>query len=158
MPQAEWLDYLELERDNFRAALDRSITNQQTELALRLLNALCWPWLVRTHFSETRSWFEKVSHLPNISAYPLLYARLLNFMGRMNWVLGNYQEAQSFLKESQAIWLKMGSAGEQGMAEALMILGMVASSDVEDLKAAQSLLEQSLELYEKHANQWGMAF
>jgi tetratricopeptide (TPR) repeat protein len=79
-------------------------------------------------------------------------------MGHMNWLLGDYREAQSFLKESQAIWLKLGPTGERGLAEALMILGMVASSSSEDWKAAQSFFEQSLELYEKHADQWGMAF
>ena len=156
--QVEWIDRLEVERDNFRAALDWSISNQQTDVALRLLNALCWLWLMRTHFSETRNWFEKVRSLPEISSYPALYARLLNFMGRMNWVLGNYREAQSFLTESQAIWLRLGSAGEQGLAEALSYLGMVALSGKESLKAAQSFFEQSFELYEKHADQWGMAF
>jgi len=156
--QVDWIDRLEVDRDNFRAALDWSISSQQTDVALRLLNALCWPWLMRTHFNETHSWFEKVSRLPNISAYPALYARLLNFMGRLNWLLGNYRKAESFLKESQAIWLKLGPAGGRGLAEALSFLGMVASSGAEGLKAAQAYFEQSFELYERHADQWGMAF
>lgn len=156
--QVGWIDRFEVERDNFRAAFDWSLFHQQTDVALRLLNALCWPWLMRTHYSEIHSWFEKVRSLPNSSAYPALYARLLNFMGHMNWLLGNYREAESFLKESQGIWLKLGPAGERGLAEALMILGMVASSGKENLKAAQSFLEQSFDLYERHADQWGMAF
>lgn len=156
--QLDWMDGLDVERDNFRAALDWSIDNQQTDVALRLLNALCWPWFMRTHYSEIRSWFEKVRSLPRISAHPALYARLLNFMGHMNWLLGDYREAESFLKESKAIWLKLGPAGERGLAEALMILGMVAFSGIEGLKAAQSFFEQSLKLYERHADQWGMAF
>ena len=156
--QVEWIDRLEVERDNFRTALDWTISRQQTDVALRLLNALCWPWLMRTHYSEIRSWFEKVRSLPRISAHPALYARLLNFMGHMNWLLGNYREAESFLTESQAIWLKLGPTGERGLAEALSILGMVAFSGKAGLKAAQSFLEQSFALYERHADQWGMAF
>ena len=157
--QVEWIDRLEVERDNFRTALDWTISRQQTDVALRLLNALCWPWLMRTHYSEIRSWFEKVRSLPNISADPALYARLLNFMGRLNWLLGDTRAAESFLKESQVIWLKLGSAGEQGLAEALSFLGMVAFSGKEGLiKAAQSFFEQSLELYERHADQGGIAF
>jgi len=54
--------------------------------------------------------------------------------------------------------LKLGSTGERGLAEALSILGMVAFSGKEGLKAAQSYYEQSLEPYERHADQWGMAF
>ena len=156
--QVEWIDRLEVEHDNFRAALDWSLSNGQTNVALRLLNALCWPWLMRTHYSEIRGWFEKVSILHEIAAYPALYARLLNFMGHMNWLLGNYREAQSFLNESQAIWLKLGPRGEQGLAEALSILGMVASSGKTGLQAAQSFLEQGFELYERHEARWGMAF
>ena len=156
--QVDWIDRLEVEHDNFRAALDWSVSDQQTDVALRLLNALCWPWLMRTHYSEIHSWFEKVRNLPNTSAYPALYARLLNFMGHMNWLLGNYREAESFLKESQGIWLKLGPTGERGLAEALSILGMVAFSGKAGLKAAQSFLEQSFDLYERHADQWGMAF
>jgi predicted ATPase/DNA-binding XRE family transcriptional regulator len=156
--QVEWMDRLEVEHDNLRAALDWGISTQQTELSLRLFNALCWPWLVRTHFSEIRSWFEKVRSLPNISAYPALYARLLNFIGRMNWLLGHDREAQFFLNESQAIWLKLGPTGERGLAEALTFLGMVALSGKEGLNAAQSFFERSLELYERHADQWGIAF
>jgi tetratricopeptide (TPR) repeat protein len=152
------MNRLEAEHDNFRTALDWSISDQQTDVAFRLLNALCWAWLMRIHYSEIRSWFEKVRSLPNIFSDPALYARLLNFMGHMNWLLGDFRKAESFLMESQAIWLKLGSTGERGLAEALSILGMVAFSGREGLKAAQSFLEQSLELYEKHADQWGMAF
>jgi tetratricopeptide (TPR) repeat protein len=79
-------------------------------------------------------------------------------MGHMNWLLGDYREAESFLKESQGIWLKLGPTGERGLAEALSIQGMVAVSDKAGLKAAQSFLEQSFALYERHADQWGMAF
>jgi tetratricopeptide (TPR) repeat protein len=156
--QVEWMDRLEAERDNLRAALDWSISSQQTDVALRLLKALCWPWLVKTHYGEIRSWFEKVRSLPGISAYPALYARLLNFIGRMNWLLGDYREAQTFLKESQVIWLRLGADGELGLAEALSFLGMVAFSGKEGLNAAQSFFEQSLELYERHADSWGIAF
>jgi tetratricopeptide (TPR) repeat protein len=113
---------------------------------------------MRTHYSEIRSWFEQARSLPDSSAYSILYARLLNSMGHMNWLLGDYREAKSFLKESQAIWLKLSLTGERGLAEALMILGMVAYSGKEGLKAAQSFFEQSFELFEKHADQWRMAF
>jgi tetratricopeptide (TPR) repeat protein len=156
--QITWMNRLDWKQDNFRTALDWSVASQQTDVALRLVNALCWPWLMRTQYSEIRSGFEKVRSLPNGSAYPPLYARLLNFMGHMNWLLGEYREAESFIQESQAIWLGLGPAGERGLAEALKILGMVAYSGSVDLKVAQSFFEQSFELYEKHADQGGMAF
>ena len=156
--QIEWMDWLETEHDNLRAALDWSVASQQTDLSLRLFVALGWPWLARTHYSEIQNGFEKIRALSKIDSYPALYARALNFMGRLNWLLGNYQEAQAFLEESQAIWLKLGIEGERGLAEALGFLGLVAYSKKIELKTAQSLFERSLELYQKHKDEWGTAF
>ena len=110
--QIVWINRLELEHDNFRAALDWGISNQQTELSLRLFNALCLPWLVRNHYSEILSWFDKIQILPEIRSYTALYARPLNFMGRLNWLLADFRKAQSFLNESEALWLKLGVGGE----------------------------------------------
>jgi tetratricopeptide (TPR) repeat protein len=155
--QVEWMNCLEVEHDNLRAALDWSISNQQPDLALRLLNALCWPWLVRTHFNETRSSFEMVRNLPESSAYPMLYARLLNFMGRLNWLWGEYQEGESFLKEAHAIWLNLGTEGEQGLAEVLEFMGLIKYSSEKDFKQARSLFTESLSLYQKHQNLGGIA-
>ena len=156
--QVEWVDRLESEHDNFRAALERCVSNQNTETALRLLGALSWLWFVRDHFSEIRSWFDKIRALPQITAHPALYARLLNHVGHQSWLSGDFREARSVLNESQAIWLKLGVDGERGLAEALAYLGMVAYSSEGDHNTAQSLFAQSLEHYQKHGDQWGMAF
>lgn len=156
--QVEWIDRVESEHDNLRAALDWCVSEQNTQAALRLLGALSWLWFVRDHFSEIRSWFDKIRTLPEITAHPALYARLLNHIGHQSWLLGDFREARSVLNESQAIWLKLGVDGERGLAEALDFLGMVARSSEGDNNTAQSLFEQSLELYQKHGDQWGMAF
>jgi tetratricopeptide (TPR) repeat protein len=85
--------------------------------------------------------------------HPALYARLLNWMARKISLIGDDCYARSLLEESQALWLKLGVEGEQGLAEALDFLGeIIPNSD-----ASQSLLQQSFELYQKHGNHWGMA-
>jgi predicted ATPase/class 3 adenylate cyclase len=156
--QVEWMERLEMELDNFRVALDWCVSDQKTESALRLLCALSWTWGVRDHFSEVEDWFDKIRALPEVSNYPALYARMLNHMGDHRVLLvGDYQNAQSVLEVSRTIWLKSGADGEQGLAEALDCLGMVALYGKKDAKKAHPFLEQSFELYQKHADQWGMA-
>ena len=58
--QAKWLNQLEREHDNFRAALDWSIKMRKDDEALRMAGALGLFWLKHSHFSEGRRWFEKV--------------------------------------------------------------------------------------------------
>ena len=155
--QVEWMDRLEKEIDNFRAALEWCVSSQKTESALRLLIALDWSWRVRGHHSEARSWFEQIHALPEITAYPALYARLLNHSGLRNWLSGEIREAQSVLSKSQSIWIKLGVDGEQGLAEALRLMGLVALSSEGDYTTAQAFFEKSLTLYQKHGDQRGMA-
>ncbi len=51
-----WMDRLEAEHDNFRAALSRSLEAGDAELALRIGGALWRFWNVRGHFSEGHHW------------------------------------------------------------------------------------------------------
>lgn len=55
--QVMWLDRLEMEHDNLRAALAWGLT-YDLETALRLASALSWFWGRRDHFSEGRRWLD----------------------------------------------------------------------------------------------------
>jgi hypothetical protein len=56
--QRQWLDRLEADQDNFRAALDWSIGRHDSESALRLGSNLAWFWWVRGRQREGRAWLE----------------------------------------------------------------------------------------------------
>jgi len=149
-----WKDRLEIEDDNFRIALEWCVSAENTEAALHLLGL--WAVNGRLPFSELQGWFNRILTLPNVSAYPALYARLLNHIGGSNWLRGSDRYAKSVVEESQAIWLELGEEGELGLAEAWVILGEIALFYEEDLPAAQLLFEKSLDLYQKHGNEWGV--
>lgn len=155
--QVEWLERLEIEHGNLRAALGWCLSKKDTESALRLLTALGWTWNMQNYFSEMISWFNRIRALPNTTAYPAFYAGLLNQIGSQ-FVYKDIHYARSILEESQEIWLKLGSAGEQGLAQALEILGQIALFNDKDIGTAQSLFESSFELYQKYGDQLGMAW
>src|SRR5215204_6275239 len=56
--QLEWLERLEAEHDNMRAALSWALERKEVEVALRLGGALGWFWWMRGYYSEGRRWLE----------------------------------------------------------------------------------------------------
>lgn len=58
--QAQWLNHLEREHDNFRTALEWSIKERKGEEALQMVGALGLFWLKHAHFSEGRRWLGNI--------------------------------------------------------------------------------------------------
>jgi predicted ATPase/class 3 adenylate cyclase/Tfp pilus assembly protein PilF len=56
--QLEWLQRLEAEHENMRAALEWTLQQGEKQLMLRLGGLLWWFWFVRGHYSEGRRWLE----------------------------------------------------------------------------------------------------
>src|SRR5919199_425912 len=82
--QAAWLEHMDREYDNVRAALEWA--TQKPERELELAAALWRYWRVRSYFSEGRRWLEDA--LRRVGAAPLpLRARALIGAGS----LANYQ-------------------------------------------------------------------
>ena len=154
--QVAWMDRLDTELDNFRAALDWGLSSGQTEKLLRLFAALGWDWLVRWSLSEYRHWLDTIRALPDIGNHPATYARILNLAAHQEWVAGNFGQARCFVEESQVIWLKLGIDGERGLAESLYLSGMILMIHY-NLNGATSYLKQSLELHQKCGDRWGVA-
>jgi tetratricopeptide (TPR) repeat protein len=96
--------------------------------------------------------------MPGVDKYAEPYARMLNNAGLRKWRMGNYDEARSVLEKSLAIWLQLGRRGELGQAEALNRLGMVANWGDKDTNKAESYFNQSLTLFQKAEEPWGIAW
>ncbi len=150
--QLEWMDRLEGELGNFRAALDWCVVGQKAESALRLLNALKWTWGWRGYDNEVENWFNKVRLLPNVMEYPARYASLLTHIGE-RWLNIDVGAAKSILDESHDIWLKLGNDGERGLAEVLSALGTLALYNEKDIEKARGHFEESLRLHQKYEDE-----
>lgn len=155
--QVEWGERLASEYDNFCAALDWAVSSGRTEIALRILGALGWPWEVRGRYREMRLWLDKIRALPDIDHYPLYLAKVLNHVGRHSWTQDNLRDAHLLLEESRDIAQEMGIAGERRLAEALNWLGLVVLLGDRDSEAARPLIEQSLALNQKWGDEWNVA-
>jgi tetratricopeptide (TPR) repeat protein len=152
--QEVWLDRLETEHDNLRAALARSLTEaSDAEIGLRLAGALSWFWHVRGHFSEGRRWLEQaLAAGGNVSAS--MRAKALNGAGILAQDQGDYGRAEAFYEENLALF--RGLRDKRGIATTLSNMGLVARAQGEHGRAA-TLQEESLALRQELGDKHGIA-
>ena len=151
-----WLERLEMELDNIRAALAWSRSREgDLGIGARLASALVWFWFMRGHLSEGRVWLEgALTCLPE-SACTLPRAKTLYGAGGLAWAQGDYPTARRLLHESLAICRELGD--KHWTAHALSSLGLVALSQA-DLDAARAVCQESVALFQEVGDDWGEAF
>ncbi|GIW24908.1 tetratricopeptide repeat protein [Meiothermus sp.] len=138
--QMDWLERLELEQANFRAALTWLIANQETPTATRMASSLRWFWDLRGQFSEGRRWLQEALDLPG-EVPPLLRADALMGLGVLLWRQGNYVAARPLMEESLA--LRRAHGDLEGMANALQNLGNLATH-LGDFASARAHQDENL--------------
>jgi predicted ATPase/class 3 adenylate cyclase len=140
--QVSWMDVLEAEHDNLRAALSRSLEAGDSGSALRIGGALWRFWNVRGHFSEGRRWL--TAGLSGEGAAALsLRARASLGLGYLELRQGDYPRAVEDLEVSHSLYREIGD--RRGEAYALCFLGWIAL-DRNEFDRAEELLEESLAL------------
>lgn len=150
--QARWLERLEAEHDNFRAALDWAEREGEPSLGLELAAALWRFWVVRGHMREGRERLERLLALQRGEARSR--ARALSGFGTLLHELGEAVAARERLEASLRLWREAGD--ERGVATVLNDLSWVATQ-LGDFGAARALAEEALALHRALGEQRGAA-
>jgi predicted ATPase/Tfp pilus assembly protein PilF len=154
--QLEWLERLEVEHDNMRAALSWALERKEAEVALRLGGALWEFWSMRGYQSEGRRWLEAA-----LATYgrgsPEVRAMALAGVGLLAWDQGSLDRAQEACEEGLQL-LAHEEAREASEAKLLLLgfLGWVAWQREEHGKATQLFEERLAQSQEKKAD-WAIA-
>jgi len=101
LPQRDWLQRMNAEMDNLRAALNWGLQSGNAQTGLRLAVRLRWFWYTSLPWSEGRDWLQRL-----LAANPdpsLLRARALEILGQIVSNLGEYPLAQTLFEESLAL-------------------------------------------------------
>ena len=106
-----WLDRIESDHDNFRAALEWSSDESRVGSGLRLASALYGFWRFRGYWSEGYQRLLRVLKTKGAERRTLARARALSAAGRAADNLGHFEEARAFFEESIAILREVGAAG-----------------------------------------------
>jgi len=151
--QFEWLDRLEVEHDNWRAAWGYAIESDAA-LALRLASALLEFWLMRGDPREGREWMAKLFERIKAWGETARRAQALNVAGRLAHYQSDFVVARTLLEQSLRIARGLGDKKE--IAFALVWLGKTAVYQ-RDYQIAQSLLEEGFAMYQELQDEWGIA-
>ncbi|HET8631997.1 MAG TPA: tetratricopeptide repeat protein [Thermomicrobiales bacterium] len=148
--QRAWVERLEAEHDNGRAALAWAAERGEAELELRLVAALGWFWFTHGHATEGRGRLERA--LAAAPAGPaLLRARALAHLGLIASQQGDHLGAAAALEASLALFRDFGD--DRWAAWTLCNLGHVVL-DLGDRERGVALLEESLALSQGHGGAW----
>jgi predicted ATPase len=138
----EWLDRLEPEHDNVRAALDFFAIVGEDELALRLVAAFWWFWSLRGHLEEGRRRVEDA--LARDTRPTATRARALTGAQDLAGDLGD--NATSRLRGEEAVSLHRELGDDWGVAYNQLGLGLFFAFD-DDFEGAQPHFEDSVRLF-----------
>lgn len=152
--QLTYLERLDSDLNNFRAALSWAYAENDSQLALRLAGPLSRYWEIRGYYTEGRDWLKKILSLDGAASDLQLRARALNGLGNILRLQGHLQEARGSLEESLTLYRDLQM--EPSIAQVLSNLGLVLRIQG-DYALAQDLLHESLELQRKHNNKRGIA-
>jgi len=148
-----WLDRLEIEHDNLRAALRWATGHGEVEIALRLGAALSRFWQVHAHLSEGLKWLESALAWTS-DASITTRARALDAAGHLARDRADYDRAWALYEES--LRLRRELDDRRGTALTLNNLAVVAQLRG-DYDRAVALLEESLALFRALGDEWGVA-
>jgi non-specific serine/threonine protein kinase len=147
--QGLWLDRLEAEYDNVRAALRWSLEQKEGEEAARM--SVLWPfWILRGYMSEGREWLERT--LAELPDHTVVRAKVLWATGIITGRLGDAIRATSLLEESLEVWRTFGD--KKRIATALSTLGVAAQRQGEYEQAIARFEEGLPLLREVGEKQW----
>jgi predicted ATPase/class 3 adenylate cyclase len=135
---SSWLDRLEAEVDNLRAALDWAESTGDKELAQRLAGALSEFWCGKEHVPEGQRRLE----LALQGGVPATPARAKALVGAAHMARdsGDFSIARARAQEALELYRQLGDA--RGMAHSTLWLGSAVADD-RDFETARELFEDS---------------
>jgi predicted ATPase/class 3 adenylate cyclase len=137
----DWLDRLEIEHDNVRAALDRLPAQGDTQLALEMAEALWRFWKTRGHQPEAQRRFAGL--LAADETRTAARGHALNAAAGMAVETGDYAAGRQHAEEALAIHREHGDAW--GIARSTYMLGY-AAIESGDFETAKPRFEETVRL------------
>lgn len=149
---ADWLDRLEEEHDNIRAAMQWSLENNPS-IAVRLAVSLRNFWLLHSHLGEGYRWLKAALERGGDQPAHLRF-KLMNGLGLAARFRGDLDTARKAYDDGLAAGKEAGD--KQGIAVSSRGLGLVAMQQ-SDFPASEKYFESGLEISRELDDKFGTA-
>jgi predicted ATPase/class 3 adenylate cyclase len=149
-----WLDEIEREHNNLRAALSWAIDHQRGDIAFRIVPASWRFWQMRGHIVEGRDRAEQAL-VSGGEVDERLRVRALEAAGSLAYWQGDFPGARTHYRA----WLELERAAgnDAGVAEALYNLSFTYFVNREDAATSRKLATEALEIYRRLGDEPGVA-
>ncbi|HEV2741689.1 MAG TPA: LuxR C-terminal-related transcriptional regulator, partial [Rubrobacter sp.] len=152
--QGEWLERLDTEHGNLRAAMRWLLEEGEAEDAARLTWALWLFWFHRGHQDEGRRWIEGVLAKGDALSEDLR-AKVLYADGAVSWGLRENSDTIRLLEQSRALFRQAGDRHGEALALAASGVPTLQQGDVD---RATGILEEGIELLREAGDKWETSF
>jgi len=150
--QGMWLDRLDAEHDNLRAALRWAVDVEDATLSLRLAGSSGTFWWVRGHATEGRRWLDEALATPG-DAPPFLRARALEEAAHLAFRQADGVSARLLADESVRLAHQSGDTSR--LARTLRVLALVAVGEGDD-ERFRVLVQQSADAARESNDRWAL--
>jgi len=123
--QQLWLNWLEGEHDNLRAALAWSLESGRIEEGLRIATALVRFWEIRGYVQEGLSWFERFFTRADETTSLVVHANALAYASFLAMFLGDAPTTMAYGRKAVAL---AEAAGDEGSGVLTIALAGLASA------------------------------
>jgi tetratricopeptide (TPR) repeat protein len=153
--RAAWMDRLEGESENLRAALRWLAERGEAARGLRLAVGLREFWWGGGHVSEGREWLATLLALPQAAERTILRAKALDDLGALAYLQNDYSTAHSL--EEESLEIRRGVGDMHGVAVSLIHMG-VNARDQGDYATARTRFEESLVIMRELGTRHGIVY
>jgi predicted ATPase/DNA-binding CsgD family transcriptional regulator len=144
--QQLWLNWLEGEHDNLRAALAWALNNRCIEAGLRIANALVRFWEIRGFVREGLGWFQQLLAQAGEEVSVAVHVNALTFAAFLADFLGNESAPLVYGRKAVAVAEAAGDE-DKGLLGFAMAGIVTAARAAGDYQSALTIVEQSIELF-----------
>jgi predicted ATPase/class 3 adenylate cyclase len=152
--QRRWLDRLEQEHDDVRAALRWAIDSGDATTALRMIGAVWRFWHLHSHLADGRRYTEEVLALPGAAPRNNDRVRGLTAFGGMAYWQQDVPAFRAAYEESLSIARELGDRAEE--AEQTYNLAFAPAME-DDIPTSLELIERARQMFEELENRRGVA-
>ncbi|HEU0292249.1 MAG TPA: LuxR C-terminal-related transcriptional regulator [Anaerolineales bacterium] len=155
--QGLWLNWLDGEQDNLRAALAWSLQSRRIEMGLRLAVALVWYWRLHGSDVEIRTWLERLLEQSDETVPLVVRANATIFASQTTAALSDSAGATAYGRAAVEFCEAMGEAGKPLLANALVGLARAVQA-TGDFVTALEVCESAKRIFRELGDMFGLVF